>query len=1060
MGELYTGCAKGSKRMKIVKIKSLNINSLKGLFEIDFEAYLKGESLFAITGPTGSGKSTILDIISCALYARTARLQNPNELMTRHTGKCLCEVEFEIKGKRYRSSWSQKRAREKADGNFQTAKMEIVDVSTGKIVESKLREVPKYVEKLSGLDFERFTQSMMLAQGSFDAFLKAKESERSTLLEKMTGTHIYKQISQEVYDIYVQKKRDIEDELLSLGNIALLEAEVVDTKNRLLEATKVEKQGLSNKAESLKKISTWLENVQKLEVDAFRYSQDFIGISKEKEEKKEQFVKLNLANNALQIQPLYKEKSMLATTLVEDREKLETLQMELSHIKKENKIKTEEFNATKERFEKEKISYAQESVKLKSVRTLQTKIELNQNASTQIENRLTNQYQALAKRFHIEFNLLLHDESLLTIQLQAFTEEIASLKKEFETVVEAFNRAEEQTNKLAKKESYTRARVTKLEALLQGLNEYEKLIATIETEVQEQKQYQTQIESQTKINEEKLKLIAQIKATLQALKETREKELLIKNYEADRAKLKQGEACFLCGSTEHPYSIKEIGVDISSTIQKMSEQQERLESAIKEQREIELVIVRLNAKLESSLLEVQKLQLNKASIEALFSKTDFTLHTHSKVDINEEKIACEQELEALSTIRDQRDRLNSQKETLQSRLNQKLQDELTVKNIIGTIEGLNIEAKALEREIEGDRAKSKQLLDIEDVNQFETDITNSIHTITDRYNVLQNELVSLKSKDELLHTQIVALQVKQSNDTTTLEVLQREFEKALQAYDFISEIAFENALLGKEEFENISMVCKNIEERYVQIETLKVETSNRLEEQKKRNLSDREIEDVNRELNSLQISIDALQKSIGSLEKELEINASNFKKYEEKIKKIEKKKEAFKVWVKLNEMIGSATGDKFAKFAQGITLDQLIFLANQHLEVLSPRYVLQRGFDSSKLLEIEIIDGFQGGVVRGVNTLSGGESFIVSLSLALGLSALASQKISIDSLFLDEGFGTLDADSLELALHALNRLQSAGKMVGVISHVEALKERIPLQIKVVPKGDGSSFLTF
>ena len=191
---------------------------------------------------------------------------------------------------------------------------------------------------------------------------------------------------------------------------------------------------------------------------------------------------------------------------------------------------------------------------------------------------------------------------------------------------------------------------------------------------------------------------------------------------------------------------------------------------------------------------------------------------------------------------------------------------------------------------------------------------------------------------------------------------------------------------------------------------------------------------------------------------ELEINALNMKKSEDKIKELEKKKEASKVWVKLNEMIGSATGDKFAKFAQGITLDQLIYLANKHLEILSPRYELQRATDSSKLLDIEIIDGFQGDVVRGVNTLSGGESFIVSLSLALGLSSLASQKISIDSLFLDEVFGTLDSVSLELALNALNQLQSSGKMVGVISHVEALKERIPLQIKVEPKGDGTSVL--
>jgi len=259
-------------------------------------------------------------------------------------------------------------------------------------------------------------------------------------------------------------------------------------------------------------------------------------------------------------------------------------------------------------------------------------------------------------------------------------------------------------------------------------------------------------------------------------------------------------------------------------------------------------------------------------------------------------------------------------------------------------------------------------------------------------------------------------------------------------------------------YEALAAKCKAIEERYTQIQTLKNDTAKKLKELQELKLSERELVSVNDELNELQNKIDELQKTIGSFEKELEINAANMKKHEDKIKDLEKKKDAFQVWVKLNEMVGSANGDKFAKFAQGITLDQLIYLANKHLEILSPRYELQRSLESNKLLEIEIVDGFQGDVVRPVSTLSGGESFIVSLSLALGLSSLASQKISIDSLFLDEGFGTLDSDSLELALNALNQLQSSGKMVGVISHVEALKERIPLQIKVEPKGDGTSEL--
>ena len=148
---------------------------------------------------------------------------------------------------------------------------------------------------------------------------------------------------------------------------------------------------------------------------------------------------------------------------------------------------------------------------------------------------------------------------------------------------------------------------------------------------------------------------------------------------------------------------------------------------------------------------------------------------------------------------------------------------------------------------------------------------------------------------------------------------------------------------------------------------------------------------------------------------------------------------------------GEALGDKFRKFAQGLTLDHLLHLANGHLARLHGRYLLRR--KGSGELELEIIDSWQGETSRDTRTLSGGESFLVSLALALALSDLVSHKTSIDSLFLDEGFGTLDGDTLDIALDALDTLNSSGKMIGIISHVEGLKERIPTQIRV-DKGGG------
>ena len=161
---------------------------------------------------------------------------------------------------------------------------------------------------------------------------------------------------------------------------------------------------------------------------------------------------------------------------------------------------------------------------------------------------------------------------------------------------------------------------------------------------------------------------------------------------------------------------------------------------------------------------------------------------------------------------------------------------------------------------------------------------------------------------------------------------------------------------------------------------------------------------------------------------------------------IETKQAAFDVLSTLNELIGSSKGDKFRKFAQGLTLDNLIVLANRQLSRLHGRYRLQRKEVNG--LSLLVADTWQGDITRDTRTLSGGESFLVSLALALALSDLVSHKTSIDSLFLDEGFGTLDAETLDIALDALDNLNASGRMIGVISHVEAMKERIPTQIRV------------
>ncbi len=206
---------------------------------------------------------------------------------------------------------------------------------------------------------------------------------------------------------------------------------------------------------------------------------------------------------------------------------------------------------------------------------------------------------------------------------------------------------------------------------------------------------------------------------------------------------------------------------------------------------------------------------------------------------------------------------------------------------------------------------------------------------------------------------------------------------------------------------------------------------NKLENDSK-NKRQGEIAALLKQQNDLQTSIDRLKKELDAQKKELH------------------------KWTLLNGLIGSATGDKFRKYAQGLTLTYLTVLANKHLQSLNPRYILQK--HALNELELCIKDSFQNDALRSTATLSGGESFLVSLALALALSDMAGSRTKIESLFIDEGFGTLDPSALDAAISTLEQLQTTGKTIGIISHVPELKERIATQIIIKKKGGGRSVL--
>lgn len=225
--------------MKILSLQFKNLNSLKGEWKLNFtRPPFVDNGLFAITGPTGAGKTTLLDAICLALYHQTPRLglisQSSNELMTRGTAECSAEVQFEVKGQVYRAFWSMRRARGKPEGKLQPPMAELVRVvgresggDQDEILSSQIRGKSERIEQITGLDFGRFTKSMLLSQGQFAAFLNARESERAELLEELTGTEVYGRISERVHEHFTEAKHTLAGLEAQVAGVHLLDSDEV-----------------------------------------------------------------------------------------------------------------------------------------------------------------------------------------------------------------------------------------------------------------------------------------------------------------------------------------------------------------------------------------------------------------------------------------------------------------------------------------------------------------------------------------------------------------------------------------------------------------------------------------------------------------------------------------------------------------------------------------------------------------------------------------------------------------------------------------------------------------
>lgn len=335
--------------MQILKLSFENINSLKGAWTIDFQAPDFRSGIFAIVGPTGSGKTTILDAICLALYGHTPRIgsitQNANEVMNRDCDSCRSSLEFQTLSGRYRATWSQKKQK-----NFdKTGKYGQV-VSTMEKFEdgcwipitdgSKVTSKKQEVQKIIGLSFDQFKRSVMLSQGDFAAFLKSKPNEKAQTLEQITGTQIYSLLSTKVYDLAEEQKKLFEDKQREVELSPVLDDAVVLTKQEQLKGITEEAKVLETQISKIEKESRWISETAELRNQFLRVKAE---LERLKEKRNEFFRKENvvrLAEHAQNILPIF-------NTLI-DKQSLRE-----DSIKEKSAAENELVNATKSLKEKD-----------------------------------------------------------------------------------------------------------------------------------------------------------------------------------------------------------------------------------------------------------------------------------------------------------------------------------------------------------------------------------------------------------------------------------------------------------------------------------------------------------------------------------------------------------------------------------------------------------------------------------------------------------------------------------------------------------------------------------
>lgn len=1014
---------------------------------LNFKEDLSHQDIFVVTGPTGAGKTTIFDAICYALYGETSGGSRTGKELRSDFAidselKTEIQFTFQVKEKSYRITRAPQQLQKKKRGDGYrevSASVELMELESEQPPLTKDTEVKEQIQQIIGLKVEQFRKIVMIPQGDFKEFLYANTTNKEEILRKIFGTDLYKKIQEQL----TQQANALKSEVAKTQQEIQAELKLINTDSNHLIDTNQAVTTILEMADSQQKV--YQESVHDMSnrVDAVdellqqqrtayeagkRLNEKFIQYEQTKQELKQ----LNERKAIILEQESQIQQAKVAQHIIS----IENERLKYQVLHKDTLMKKRQLEQVLVERETEFILVEKCYLAIDSLRQeIASLIEMNNDLSRYVEGvtslekkrllleQLLNEGKVLKEKVLIKEGRLTEIKQQL-VQLDENNEKLTDLKQQQHTL-------SLEDVKLKEDFSYIKSLMTRLISLEQT-----------EQLLENQKTFNEQLQQKAKVKREDYQHQAELFINAAAIRLANE--------------LKVGEVCPVCGSLDHPRPRRSDEVILSKT--ELDQLRFDVEYIEKEARQSEQELARLISTQTEEQRAVTELITHLKSRQVITN--DFVLEKNIVQDLNDQ---FSQQIEQVGM---RLDILNQEIKQLEIANHQLAQQKLELQQLE---QQLAIEQVTLQEQRE--RYKSEE--------RSKQDLELSIPADYRSLSVLNEQLKEVQAKKLQLEQHIVASEEdyqRVTKEMTRLKASLEEVGHQLVQYEtqlqevneqFSKEIEFHFQTI--EQYEVIKELMPNLSklEQQVKLYYQELHTANKLLDMLTVELDGKERVDTV----TLEHTMTEYERQKSEIIKEravilanIEQNEMILKSVDKKYQTIQMKEKEYAVVGELDSLANGRSGGKmsFETFVLSSYFDEVLEAANERLQKMTARryYLLRREEVKGagrKGLDLDVYDSHTC-KTRPVNTLSGGESFKASLALALGLSDTVQQNsggIQLDTMFIDEGFGTLDSESLDQAIDILMELQDYGRLIGVISHVNELKERIPAKLVVETNGMGS-----